>query len=202
MIRAGKLLTSTGDKAAMVDLGEALNGMFRAFRVRGDAVAAMNAYLTDLADLDVDDVIKAVGRFSRQVVPAHDYRFEPSPVQIRAEIRRVNEMFRSPDRPPQREALPAPEIRPRTEAEKERADAILKAAGYGPKGDRSAAEPESDEERKRRAAQMERDAKARAENHARIAQEWADLGEEPMYADDARTMIASPALAAILRAQA
>src|SRR5690606_36203635 len=102
----------------------------------------------------------------------------------------------------ERKALPAPEVRPRTEAEKERADAILRAAGYGPKADRNAAEPESDEERKRRAAQMERDARARAENRARIEQEWADRGEEPVYADDARTMIVSPTLAAMLRAQA
>lgn len=200
MIRAGKSLTSTGEKAAMVDLGEAINAMFRAFRVRGDAVAAMNAYLTELADLDVDKTIRALGRFSRQVVPGHNNAFEPNPVQVRAEVRRMAEMFGSPDRP-QRVALPAPKERPRTDEERAKADAILRAAGFGPKNAHAKPGEESEEERKRRAEQLRRDAVAREENRARIAQEWADRGEEPVYADDARTMMISPALATLLGIQ-
>lgn len=201
MIRAGKSLTFTGEKAALVDLGDAINAMFRAFRVRGDAVAALNAYIAELRDLDVDDVIKALGRFSRQVVPGHNNAFEPNPVQVRAEVRRMAEMFATPDRP-ERVALAAPVAQPRTDAEREKADAILRAAGYGPKNRQAKPGEESEEERKRRAEQMRRDEVARAANRARIAQEWADRGEEPVYADDARTMIVSPTLAAMLRGQA
>lgn len=202
MIRAGKSLTSTGEKAAMVDLGEAINAMLKAFRVRGDAVALMNLYMGELADLDVDETIRALGRFSRQVVPGHNNAFEPNPVQVRAEVRRMAEMFASPDRP-ERVALPAPKVEPRTEEDRAKADAILRAAGFGPKdagGKRKPGE-ETEAERKRRAEQMRKDADARAANRARIAQEWADRGEEPVYADEARTMMISPALATLLGIQ-
>lgn len=199
MIRDGKLLTATGERAAQVDLGEAVNAMLRAFKVRGDAVANMRVYVEQLIDLDVDDVVKALGRFSRNVVPGHDNRFEPNPVQVREEIRRVNEMFRSADRPARLEALPAPKITPRTDEDREKADAILRAAGFGPKNAHAKPGEESEEERKRRAEQMRRDELARAANRARIEQEWADRGEEPVYADDARTMIVSPAIAAMRR---
>lgn len=122
MIRSGKLLTSTGEQAAKLDLGDAVNRMLRAFRVRGDAVATMRDYVAELftPDLDVDDAIKALDRFSRLLVPGHDNRFEPNPVQIREEVRRVNEMFTSPR--PKLEALAPPPPKVRTEEEKAFAD--------------------------------------------------------------------------------
>lgn len=201
MIRDGKLLTATGERAAQVDLGEAVNAMLRAFKVRGDAVANMRVYVEQLADLDVEDVIKALGRFSRNVVPGHDNRFEPNPVQVREEIRRVNEMFRPADRPERAPALPAPKVEPRTDAMREKADAILRAAGFGPKDAAGKRKPgeETQAEREARAEQMRRDTAARAANRARIEQEWADRGEEPVYADDARMMVVSPAIAAMRR---
>lgn len=124
MIRSGKLLSGTGEATARIDLAEAVNGMLKAFRVRGDAVAAVSLYVGQLSDLDVDDVVRALGRFSRNVVPGHDNRFEPNPVQVREEIRRVNEMFRPADRPA-RVVLPAPKIEPRTAEQKAKVDELV-----------------------------------------------------------------------------
>jgi hypothetical protein len=198
------LLTSTGEKAAAIDLASAVTRMLKAFRVRGDAAVVTEEYLGVLwsPGIDVDDAIKAMDRFSRNVVPGHNNNFEPKPVQVIEEIDRVNNMFVTPGRPEARIALAAPVAAPRTDAEREKADEILRAAGFGPKGAKGAPMgEESDAERQRRIEQMNRDAEAREANRRRIAQEWADRGEEPMYADDARTMLISPALADILRAQ-
>ncbi|MCC7347523.1 MAG: hypothetical protein IT538_09010 [Variibacter sp.] len=183
----------------MARLTAAVSGMLTQFRAAA-SVDAVQAYLVGLADIDPDLIERTVSRYCRGVVPGHDNRFAPNVPQLRAETERFENQFASGR--PERVALPAPKVEPRTDAEREKADAILRAAGFGPKNAHAKPGEESEEERKRRAEQMRRDEVARAANRARIAQEWADRGEEPVYADDARTMIVSPTLAAMLRAQA
>lgn len=131
MIRDGKLLSSTGEKAAVVDLTAAIGRLLASFGVRGDAVAHTATYQAALSDLDVDDVIKALDRFSRHVVPAHDYRFAPSPVQVRAEVDRVEQMFRMPGRPAPRPSLAAPKPQAKTDEQKARIDALVEGFKRG-----------------------------------------------------------------------
>lgn len=200
MMHGNKPLSGRQAERSVARLTAAVSAMLTQFRAPA-SVDAVQAYLVGLADIDPDIVERTISRYCRGVVPGHDNRFAPNVPQIRAEAERFENQFASGR--PERKALAAPVAQPRTDAEREKADAILRAAGYGPKnaGGKLVGE-ETEEERKRRAEQMRRDEVARAANRARIEQEWADRGEEPVYADDARTMIVSPTLAAMLRAQA
>jgi hypothetical protein len=199
MMHGNKPLSGRQAERSVARLTAAVSGMLTQFRAPA-SVDAVQAYLVGLADIEPDLIERTISRYCRGVVPGHDNRFAPNVPQIRAEVDRFENQFTS--QRPERVALPAPKERPRTDEERAKADAILKAAGYGPKNRTAKPGEESEEERKRRAEQMRRDAEARAANNARIAQEWADRGEEPLYADDARTMAVSPALAAIIRAGA
>jgi len=199
MMHGNKPLSGRQAERSVARLTAAVSAMLTQFRAPA-SVDAVQAYLVGLADIDPDLIERTISRYCRGVVPGHDNRFAPNVPQIRAETERFENQFVSGR--PERVALPAPKERPRTDEDRARADAILRAAGFGPKDAGGKRKPgdETEAERQRRAEQLRRDADARAANRARIAQEWADRGEEPVYADDARTMPISPALATIMQA--